>query len=148
MTTATYETDFFGWIQQQASLLRAGRLLEVDRDNLLEELETMGRSETRELESRMTVLIMYLLKWQFRANLQGKSWLLTIKNQRKAIAKVLKDSPSLARFLQDEAWLQAIWADAVDDAVIETGYTEDMFPATPIWEVSQILDESFFPHDD
>lgn len=148
MTTATYETDFFGWIQQQASLLRTGRLLEVDRDNLLEELETMGRSEKRELESRMTVLIMHLLKWQFQPHLQGKSWLLTIKNQRKALAKALKDSPSLVRFLNDDNWLQAVWTDAVDDAVIETGYTEDMFPPSPIWEVAQILDESFFPNDD
>ncbi len=148
MATILYEQDFFAWTLEQAKLLKSGQLNELDIKNLIEEVETMGRSEKRELDNRMTVLIMHLLKWQFQPNFQGKSWLITLKNQRKALLKVLKDSTSLQRFLENEEWLQEIWTDAVDDAVLETGYTADMFPSAPIWTIEQMLNSEFFPTND
>lgn len=145
MSAALYDQDFFAWLNQQAALLKSGQLNELDIEHLVEEVEAMGRSEKRELDSRMTILIMHLLKWQFQPSLQGKSWLLTIRNQRLDIAKVLKDSPSLKRFLENTEWQAEIWEDAVQRATIETGYTQDMFPSSPIWEIDQILDRDFFP---
>lgn len=145
MTTLLYEQDFFAWTLEQAKLLKSGRLDEIDLANLAEEMETMGRSEKRELDSRMTVLIMHLLKWQFQPAFQGRSWLNTIKNQRKELARALKNSPSLKRFLENDEWLQEIWDDAVDDAVLETCYTSDMFPSAPIWTVQQMLADGFLP---
>lgn len=145
MSDVLYEKDFFAWTEEQVNLLQSGRLGEVDVTNLIEEVATMGRSERKELQNRLTILIMHLLKWQFQPALQGHSWVYTIRHQRTEIAKVLKDSPSLKRFLNDETWLQDLWIDAVDDAVLETGYTADMFPSTPIWTVEQILDSEFFP---
>ena len=61
-----YDQDFYGWTQEQAALLRAGRLNDLDIENLIEEVETMGRSEKRELESRLTVLFVHLLKWKYQ----------------------------------------------------------------------------------
>lgn len=143
----SYDTDFFAWTVEQASLLKTGQLSDIDIDNLVEEIETMGRSEKRALTSHLTVLIAHLLKWQFQPTLQGRSWLNTINHQRRAIGKVIKDSPSLKRFLNDADWLQEVWEDAVKDAAIETGFTQDMFPICPIWQIEQILQEGYFPDD-
>jgi len=81
----SYEQDFYGWTQEQAALLRAGRLTDLDIENLIEEVETMGRSEKRELESRLTVLLLHLLKWKYQPNRRGRSWNLTIKGHRQCV---------------------------------------------------------------
>ena len=65
MTTTLYETDFYAWTQRQADLLRAETFEEVDWRNLIEEIETLGRSEKNEVQSRLIVLIMHLLKLQY-----------------------------------------------------------------------------------
>ena len=66
-----YDTDFYAWTNEQAALLRAGRWSEADVENIAEEIESMGRSERRELVSRLTVLLMHLLKWRFQPTLRG-----------------------------------------------------------------------------
>jgi hypothetical protein len=96
-----YNQDFYGWTQEQASLLKAGRLNELDIINLIEEVETMGRSEKRELQSRLTVLLMHLLKWKHQSNRRGRSWTLTIIGQRLRLASVIKDNPGLKAQLPD-----------------------------------------------
>lgn len=62
----THETDFYTWTQEQAALLRAGRLAELDTTNLIEEIEDMGRGERRELEYRLSLLLAHLLKWLYQ----------------------------------------------------------------------------------
>ena len=44
-----YDDDFFAWTQEQARLLRAGELTAVDVENLAEEIESVGRSDRREI---------------------------------------------------------------------------------------------------
>jgi len=61
-----YEQDFYAWSEEQAALLRAGRAAEADLDNIVEEIESMGKSERRELISRLTVLLLHLLKWRLQ----------------------------------------------------------------------------------
>lgn len=103
----------------------------------------MGNSELRELESRFTVLLMYLLKWQDQANLQTRSWILTIKEQRRRIVKRLQQSPSLKSKLND------VIVDAYDlargDAADETGLPESTFPIECPWTYTQIVDMEFWP---
>jgi hypothetical protein len=82
MNSSTHENDFYAWTQEQAHLLRTGQLHQIDLQNIAEEIEDMGRSERRQLESRLEILIMHLLKWQFQPNLRSRSWQLTIKEQR------------------------------------------------------------------
>jgi hypothetical protein len=60
----SYEKDFYSWTQEQAGLLRNGQFNNLDIPNLIEEIETLGRSERRELESRLTILLLHLLKWK------------------------------------------------------------------------------------
>lgn len=79
MNPTDYTTDFYAWTQEQAKLLRNKEIKSLDLQNIAEEIEDIGRSEKRQLESRLEVLIMHLLKWQFQPNLCSRSWQLTIK---------------------------------------------------------------------
>ena len=90
-----YEQDFYLWIETTAKQLKAGKFAEVDLDNLIEEIESMGRSEKRELKSRLIVLLMHLLKWQYQPEKRSESWRSTITEQRISIEALLEDSPSL-----------------------------------------------------
>ena len=149
MTTAyTYEQDFVGWLNTQAELLKTGKVNELDIKNLVEEIEAMGRSEKRELESRMIILVMHLLKWTFQPNYQSRSWANTINEQRRRIGRVVKDSPSLKNSLNDTEWFNDIWQSALYQAVSETGLDIKIFPEQPIWTTQQILVDDFFPHHD
>jgi Domain of unknown function DUF29 len=47
MNQVKYAQDFYGWTQEQARLLREGRFAELDVANVVEEIETLGRSERR-----------------------------------------------------------------------------------------------------
>jgi hypothetical protein len=60
------ESDFYAWSLEQAALLRAGRAEEADLAAIAEEIESMGKTEKRELVSRLTVLLLHLLKWRFQ----------------------------------------------------------------------------------
>jgi len=70
----SYDKDFYSWTQEQAELLKHGRFSELDIDNLIKEVESMGRSEKRELESRLTFLLLHLLKWKYQEVRRGRSW--------------------------------------------------------------------------
>lgn len=141
--SATYETDFYGWTQQQATLLKNGQFNLADLTNIIEEIESMGRSEKRELESRLTVLLQHLLKWQYQPNIRGKSWELTIKGQRSRFLRVLKENPGLKSKL-DGCLLNA-YQDAVVDAAKETGFDESVFPETCPWRWDEITNSLFYP---
>jgi hypothetical protein len=95
MNSNLYETDFFGWTLQQAELLKSGQLSELDTEHLIEEIEAMGRSERQQLTRRLEILLIHLLKWQYQPALRDLSWQLTITEQRRRIAKLLANNPSL-----------------------------------------------------
>jgi hypothetical protein len=140
---AQYEADFYSWTVQQAALLKAGKFTELDVNNLIEEVESMGRSEQRELESRLTVLLQHLLKWKYQPVRRGKSWELTIKGQRIRFAKVLKSNPGL------KSQLSEILKDAYQLAVIkaakETKLDETVFPSECPWRLEEITHSEFYP---
>ena len=69
-----YEEDYLAWTQQQIGLLQTGKLEELDSKNLVEELKAMGRSDHRELESRLIILIAHLLKWEWQFNRLQNQW--------------------------------------------------------------------------
>jgi Domain of unknown function DUF29 len=93
-----YDDDFYAWIQHQATLLRAAKWQELDYANLAEEIESLGRSDRRQLKHRLEVLIMHLLKWQYQPEHRerGQSWSSTIREQRNRIHDLLEDSSQLA----------------------------------------------------
>ena len=69
-----YDKDGYGWAMEQAALLRARRFSEIDLENIAEEIESVGKSERRTLESHLSRLMMHLLKWQYQPERRGNSW--------------------------------------------------------------------------
>ena len=139
----TYESDVVAWANEQAQLVRAGRFELLDLEHIAEEIEDVGKSERRELASRMAVLMTHLLKWQFQPERQSVSWQRTIKEQRKSLGFHIKQVPSLKSKLGDPDWLDAIWSDAVTMAINETGMGE--FPESCPWLIEDILSNDWLP---
>ncbi|WP_338862530.1 DUF29 domain-containing protein [Mycetohabitans rhizoxinica] len=139
----SYDEDVIAWANEQAALLRAGKLSALDIEHIAEEIEDVGKSEQRELANRMAVLLAHLLKWQYQSGRRGSSWQRTIKEQRCAIIERLGRTPSLKPVLQDASWQREIWADAVSKAIEETGL--DVFPDACPWSMEQVLGPTFFP---
>ncbi len=138
-----YETDFHAWAKEQAALLRAGKLSAADIENIAEEIDSMGRSEKRELISRLSILLAHLLKWRFQPALRGNSRRLSIREQRLRIERHLEDNPSL------KAMLGAAMSESCELAVIvaqrETGLGEEVFPSTCPWPFEKAIAGDFWP---
>lgn len=121
-----YDQDFYLWIETISKQLKAGKFAEIDLANLIEEIESMGKSEKRELKSRLIVLLMHLLKWQYQPEKRSESWRSTITEQRICIELLLEDSPSLQPLLIE------IFADCYEKARLkaseETGIKLNFFP--------------------
>jgi hypothetical protein len=141
-----YEADYAQWCAEQGALLREGDLSKLDRENLAEEIEGLGRRDEDEIESRLNVLVMHLLKWRYQAKKRTPSWRATIIEQRSRISKRLTKSPSLNRYpgevLSDE------YVTARLRAAGETKLPESTFPETCPFTIDQILDTSFYPGSD
>lgn len=114
-----YEKDINAWANEQARLLRAGRFDLLDIEHIAGEIEDVGKSEQRELASRMAVLMAHLLKWKYQADRRGAGWEKTIEAQRKEISYALDESPSLVPKLQEPRWLDMVWTRAVAQAVVD-----------------------------
>ena len=142
-SSTTYQTDFYAWANEQAALLRQGRLSEADIANIAEEIESMGKTEKRELVSRLTVLLAHLLKWQYQPGRRGPSWEVTITNQRRDLAVHLKDNPSLRSKLPEA--VEYAYANARGEAYAETGLPKTIFPASAPWTFDQMMDQDFWP---
>ena len=140
-----YERDVVAWASEQAALLRAGRLSDLDIEHIAEEIEAVGKSEKRELASRMAVLMAHLLKWQHQPGRRGSSWARTIRVQRKSIAAAVQQTPSLQASLGNVLWIEGAWDDAVTKAIDETGL--DCFPETCPWTIEQVLSSEFLPEN-
>ena len=141
-----YEIDFYAWTQRQAALIREGRWEEVDRSNLVEEIESLGKQQRQELRNRLGVLLGHLLKWQFQPSARRRSWLSTLRLQRLEISDLLDDNPSLKPYLEeaiDRAYLRGL-AIAID----ETNLPDKSFPSTCEYTLEEMLDRQFYPGED
>jgi hypothetical protein len=140
-----YDEDFFAWTQEQATLLRSGQFSQVDIENVAEELESMGRSDKREIDSRLEVLLTHLLKWRVQVGFRSPSWSGTIREQRGRIEDLLGESPSLRPPVPQIK--PALYARARRVAANETGLPASMFPARCPFTPEQIRAEDFLPED-
>lgn len=138
-----YEKDFYAWTLHNVELMRQGKLSEIDVENIAEEIESMGKSDKRELINRLAVLIAHLLKWKFQSMKKSKSWMYTIKDQRIKLNKLLSDSPSLKSSLGEK--MEEAYEHAVVIGISETGLDEATFPKKSPFTLVQILDKDFFP---
>jgi hypothetical protein len=143
MSNTLYDRDFYGWASEQARLLRAGRLSEADVDNIAEEIESMGRSEKREPVSRLEGLLMHLLKWAFQPERRGRSWEVSIANNRDKLEEHLLDNPSLRS--QADAAVVSAYRRARREAALETELPESAFPSVCPWSYDEAILPDFWP---
>ncbi|UVK55624.1 DUF29 domain-containing protein [Mesorhizobium sp. AR02] len=138
-----FEVDYAQWCAEQGALLREGRLSDLDRENLAEEIESLGRSDKREIANRLGTLLLHLLKWQFQEEQRKAGWLLTIREQRHRIRKLVDESPSLKTYPQTQ--IADEFAFARLKAIDETGLLEKHFPIDCPYPIADILNQDFLP---
>ena len=140
---ALYDTDLHAWAMTNAQLLRDGHYDLIDIKHLIEEIEDMGKSQQHAITSFLRNLLMHLLKWQYQADKQSRSWKFTIRNARQEIEDLLDDNPSLNR-LPGEV-LQRSYAKARQLAADETGISLTVFPEVCPYTIDQVLSGDWLP---
>ena len=140
----SYDQDMMAWAAEQARLIREGRFDQLDIEHIADEIEDVGKSEQRELASRMAVLLAHLLKWQVQPALRGASWDRMIREQRKQVLRKFKETPSLGTLLSPPEWGEGLGADAVTLAISETGL--ETFPDACPWLLADVLEDGWLPN--
>lgn len=141
-----YDQDFYTWAMHTAEMIRQGRFDEIDADHLAEEIEDMGRSTQRELVSQLIVLLAHLLNWQYQPAQRarhGRSWRLTIKEQRRQLAILLRKNPGLKALLDES--LEEAYGTARLVAARESTLDEAVFPEVFPYAFEAIMDDEFWP---
>ena len=141
----SYESDVVAWAKEQAALIRAGQFDQLDLTHIAEEIEDVGKSEQRELASRMAVLLAHILKWKFQPQKRSMSWTLTIKEQRRLLVRRVQKTPSLSPMLSDPEWVDEIWVDAKSLAEKETGLDMSNYPEICPWPMADVLTPDWLP---
>ena len=167
--TTLYDEDFYAWTKEQAALLRLGAIQDLDLTHLAEEIESLGKSEMRALESHLEVLLLHLLKWQYQpgGRLTGHSWYDTIVEQRRQIARLLRDNHTFHTAIPQV--LDDVYPSARQRAAVQMGeqgplapphergpverrplapqelVRRSLLPQTCPWKHPQVLDPDFWP---
>lgn len=138
-----HEDDLYGWAVENASLLKQGKFNEADMEHIIQEMETLGRSNKRELVSRLGVLMAHLMKWQYQADKRNKSWKGTIERQRIEISAVLEENPSLKSQIKEIIPKAYKYALAILEE--ETPLDIQSLPSNCSYDFDQIIDDAFYP---
>lgn len=138
-----YDKDFYAWALHNAALIRHEKFSEIDFEHVAEEIESMAKSDKRELISRLAVLLAHLLKWKYQPSRRGNSWRLTIKMQRLSTTRLLKQSPSLKHDITKS--LNDAYKEGILLAASETDLKESHFPKHCPFTLKQCLEINFFP---
>ncbi len=138
-TTTLYDQDFYAWTQQQAELLKTGQWKQVDIENLIEEIESLGKQQRQELRNRLGVLLGHLLKWRYQPEERSKSWFYTIREQRREIQRHLKENPSLKPYLPEA--IEIGYEQGLDLLGKETPLDPDQLPQVCPFSAFEIFDE-------
>ena len=143
--SSLYERDFFAWTQEQARAVEEGRWPDIDAANVAEELRSLGRVLRREIEERLEILLSYLLKWRQLAEYRGFAWKENIDRQRRELADLVADNPSLVSFARDA--VAEVYDDARRRLKYETSFFVNDFPASCPFSVDEIFDKDYFPEE-
>ena len=94
-TKALYSKDFLCLDAATSCAYSCWRLEHIDRLNLVEEIESLGKQQRQEMRNRLSILLAHLLKWEYQSQKRSRSWLATIRVQRRDLLRLLEESPSL-----------------------------------------------------
>jgi hypothetical protein len=140
-----YDSDLYAWTREQARLLRERRWDDLDLDNLIDEVESVGGSEKREIRNRVVKLLAHLLKWKYQPGHRGSSCRRTIREQRQQLVSIVEDSASLRDYLSRE--IGERYLEGTLKAADEIGIAIGLFPSECPFTPEQVLDPEFFPED-
>lgn len=143
MSATLYQTDTYAWSRRQVELLRNEDFAAVDWDNLIEEIDSLGREQQNAVRSQLERLLMHLLKWQYQPGRRGSSWRRSITDSRVQIELKLQDNPSLRPRLAE--FSSDIYPLAKRHAASETRLALRTFPEMCAWSIEQLLDFEFYP---
>lgn len=138
-----YEKDGYAWSKREAELLRQRRFAEIDWEHVIEEIESVGHSQWRELKSNYRLIILHLLKWQYQPERRSRSWTDTIRTQRNNVESNEDDSASLAAEAEDI--VAKAYGLARRQAARETGLPLATFPDICPYMIEQLRDHDFLP---
>jgi hypothetical protein len=143
MSATLYDLDFYQWTQSQSDLLRVEGWEQLDWQHIAEEIESLGKKDKRQVQSRLAVLITHLLNWEYQPEKRSPSWRKTLKEQRFRLMLILNDSPSLKVGLPE--FIAVVYPYAVENAADETGLDRRLFPVVCSYRIEQVLDPVFLP---
>lgn len=138
-----YQLDYHQWLLFTIELLKSQQFEQLDYENLCEELETLGRSEKRAVESLLEQILIHLLLYQYwiiERQYNGNHWRGEIASFRNQIHRYL-DSKMLKNHLENR--LTKVYQDALRVVKIKTSL--DNFPSDCPYTFEQILDHDYFP---
>jgi hypothetical protein len=138
-TTTLYDRDFYAWTQHQIELLQVQQWNQVDIENLIEELDSLGKQQRQELRNRLGVLLGHLLKWRYQPEGRSRSWTGTIREQRRRIKEHLADNPSLNSYLSEA--IKRGYQDGLDLMEKETLLNPKYLPQSCPFSEVEIFDE-------
>ncbi len=138
-----YEQDYYLWLQETSKLLKAREFANLDLENLIEEIESLGRSERNKLISSLRLIYQHLLKWQYQPSKRSKSWSDTISRERDNVSYYIEDTPSLKNLLPDKIALNKAYQRGRRDAMRETGIIN--LPQNCPYSIEQTLEQNFLP---
>ncbi|MBW4579363.1 MAG: DUF29 domain-containing protein [Tildeniella nuda ZEHNDER 1965/U140] len=138
-----YDRDFYLWLQETARLLRDGEFQKLDIENLVEEIESMGRSEKRSVKSNLEIVLIHLLKYKYQPERRSNSWRLTLFEHRDRLEAEFLDSPSLRPYFA--TGFEDCYRSARKKASIETGLPIATFPPDSPFTPEQALNEDYLP---
>ncbi|AFZ35926.1 protein of unknown function DUF29 [Stanieria cyanosphaera PCC 7437] len=138
-----YEQDYYLWVEKTSNLLKERKFTQLDLKNLIEEIETLGRSEQDKLTFSLRIICKNLLQWQYQAAKSSKRLIKTISQERDNLSDYLEDIPSLKSVLQNRQILIKAYRRARRNAIRETAITN--LPEDCPYSIEQILDLKFFP---
>jgi hypothetical protein len=141
-----YEMDFHAWTQEQVRSLTIGDWAAVDVAHLIEEIESLGKQQRQELRNRLSILLGHLLKWEFQPSRRSRSWLATLRIQRRDIDRLLQDNPSLKPYVEEA--VRDAYENARDLAMAETNLPGSQFPIDCPYGIETALDDRFYPGDE
>lgn len=143
MNTSQYEIDFYQWTYSQVDLLKNGQLEKLDIVNLIDEVETLGRNDKKSLKSQFIRLLKHLLKKEFQPEKQidSNSWEFSIRDAKKQILSLIKDSPSLKNELIK--MFDDVYEDSRYAASGETRLELEIFPETCPWTLEELFPELY-----
>lgn len=138
-----YEIDYLQWIETTVEKLRIQDHANMDWDNLIAEIEDLGRSERRSLKSNLIVVLVHLLKWQYQPEYRSGNWEGSVIEHRRRIMEALNDSPSLKPYL--DSIFAECYTQVVKQAKAETGLPLETFPKKCPYELTEVINDEFLP---